>query len=352
MRSFFYWYSKEYGNHEPWLVLGKGPSFDKYKDYDLTKFNLISLNHVVSKLPVKVAHVIDLDVVDVCAADIDNNASYLVLPWVPHVNNRPGQLNLSEHIQRNPFLNKLSQENRLLYYNHLPKRRFGNDPLVEVTYFSSEAVISLLTLCGVKTIRMLGVDGGNTYNQAFNNLNNVTLLANGRQTFNKQFEKIAKMIMKTGVDLAPLDIESPIKVYVASTDAQMLAVKVLEYSIRKHASMSVDVIPLHMNSIHIPVPKDKSNWPRTPFSFQRFLIPELQQHTGRAIYLDSDMQVFKDIKDLWTTPFNGAQILTIKNKEASQRRPQFSVMLIDCANLHWSIQDIVSSLDKDRKSVV
>lgn len=345
MRSFFDWYYKECSKNEPWLVLGKGPSFDKYTDYDLTKFNLISLNHVVCKLPVKVAHIIDLDVVEACAIDIDKNAAYLVLPWVPHVNNKPGHHNLKECIQQNSLLAKLSQENRLLYYNHLPKKRFGDDPLVEVTYFSSEAVISLLSLCEVKTIRTLGIDGGNTYNRAFNYLNNITLLANGRKSFNKQFGQMAKIIMKTGLDLAPLDIDAPIKVYVASTEAQMLAVKVLEYSIRKHASMSVEVIPLHLNSIDIPLPKDKANWPRTPFSFQRFLIPELQQYAGRAVYLDSDMQVFRDIKDLWIMPFNGAQILTVKNADQSERRPQFSVMLIDCASLPWSIKEIVTKLD-------
>ena len=347
MRSFFDWYSKECSKNEPWLVLGKGPSFDKYTDYDLSKFNLISLNHVVCKLPVKVAHVIDLDVVEACATDIDKNAAFLVLPWVPHTNNKPSHLNLGECIQQNSFLAKLSQENRLLYYNHLPKRRFGNDPLVEVTYFSSEAVISLLSLCEVKTIRTLGIDGGNTYNQAFKHLNDITLLANGRKSFNKQFGQIAKIIMKTGLDLSPLDIDAPIKVYVASTEAQMLAVKVLEYSIQKHASMSVEIIPLHLNQIDISLPKNKTNWPRTPFSFQRFLIPELQQHTSRAIYLDSDMQVFRDIKGLWVMPFNGAQILTVRNADASERQPQFSVMLLDCANLQWSIKEIVSHLDSN-----
>ena len=350
MRSFFDWYAKECNQDEPWLILGKGPSFDKYIDYDLTNYNLISLNHAVCKLSVNVAHVIDLDVVETCAVDIDKNAAFLVLPWVPHVNNKPGRMNLKEYIQQNSFLAKLSQQNRLLYYNHLPQKRFGIDPLVKVTYFSSEAAISLLSLCGVKKIRTLGVDGGNTYNQAFNYLNDMTLLANGRKSFNKQFGQMAKIIMETGVDLAPLDADVPIKVYVASTKAQMLAVKVLEYSIRKHASMSVEVIPLHLNSINIPIPKDKTNWPRTPFSFQRFLIPELQQYTGRAIYLDSDMQVFRDIKDLWLKPFNKAQILTVKNADATERKPQFSVMLIDCASLQWSINEIVTKLDNQSLS--
>jgi lipopolysaccharide biosynthesis glycosyltransferase len=69
-------------------------------------------------------------------------------------------------------------------------------------------------------------------------------------------------------------------------------------------------------------------------------------YQGRSIYLDSDMQVFKDIKALWVLPFNGAQLLTVKETGSSGRRPQFSVMLLDCAALKWRIDDIVSALDK------
>jgi hypothetical protein len=126
----------------------------------------------------------------------------------------------------------------------------------------------------------------------------------------------------------------------------MLAVKVLEYSICKHASMSVEVFPLHLASIDIPVPKDAQNQPRTPFSFQRFIIPALTGYQGRAIYVDSDMHVFKDIRALWTLPFEGADVLTVPEMGVSGRRPQFSVMLLNCETLRWDIQAIVKALDE------
>lgn len=151
--------------------------------------------------------------------------------------------------------------------------------------------------------------------------------------------------MTADVDLAPLAVPSPIRVYVATTEAQMLAVRVLEYSIRKHASMTVEVYPMHLGGVDIPQPRDRKNWPRTPFSFQRFIIPEMAGYKGRAIYLDSDMQVFKDIKDLWSLPFNDAHVLTVREPLESGRRPQFSVMLLDCDRLDWKIQDVVNKLD-------
>jgi hypothetical protein len=345
MQSFFDWYKNRNGQERPWLILGKGPSYDKHIEYDLSGFDLMSINHVVDKIKVVVAHILDLDVIAACEDSIDENAQVLVMPWVPHVNNRAGDLDLSELIKSNLFLARMCEEGRLLYYNHLPNRRFGNSPLVEVLYFSSEAAIDLLAKAGVQCIRTLGVDGGTSYGKSFSDLSSTTLLANGRKTFNKQFGQMAKTIMATGVDLAPLDVPSPIRVYVATTEVQMLAVKVLEYSIRKHASMSVEVFPMHLGGVDIPRPKDEKNWPRTPFSFQRFIIPGLAGYKGRAIYLDSDMQVFKDIKDIWVLPFNDGQVLAVREPKATGRRPQFSVMLLDCEHLDWKIQDIVDKLD-------
>jgi glycosyl transferase family 8 len=94
------------------------------------------------------------------------------------------------------------------------------------------------------------------------------------------------------------------------------------------------------------MPKDARNRPRTPFSFQRFYIPALQQYQGRAIYLDSDMQVFSDIAALWRLPFQGADLLAAREPGESGRRPQFSVMLLDCSELNWHLPNIIAALDR------
>jgi hypothetical protein len=126
----------------------------------------------------------------------------------------------------------------------------------------------------------------------------------------------------------------------------MLAVKVLEFSIREHTTDDVVVFPLHEAKVEFPMPRDARNRPRTPFSFQRFYIPALQGHRGRAIYLDSDMQVFRDIKELWDLPFDGADLLAAREPGESNRRPQFSVMLLNCDELKWNLPEIVAALDR------
>jgi hypothetical protein len=347
MKSFFEWMQEGGVNRQiPWLILGKGPSFSKKEEFDLTSYNTLSLNDAVRSRPVDVAHAIDLQVVERSGDAIRANARVLVMPWHPHVNFHASDRSLDQLAADNPVLKRLQEEGRLLWYNLSSASSHRPDsPVVEVKYFSAEAAINLLAISGASTIRTLGVDGGRNYSAAFVDLNSKSLLANGRSSFDRQFEEFARTILKTGIDLAPLDIESPIRIYVATTEAQMLAVKVLEYSIKKHASMSTKVLPMHLSGIEIPQPKDPGKRPRTPFSFQRFLIPQLSGYRGKAIYLDSDMQVFGDIKDLWTMPMNGAKILAASSSGYTGRRPQFSVMLLDCNALDWDVRRIVSDLD-------
>jgi hypothetical protein len=344
---------------QPWLILGKGPSLQKHRTFDLRPFCTLGLNHVSRELPVTVAHVIDLDVIDQCGAAIEQNAGVLVMPWFPHTTSGPmarwvtghparlSQENLAQVAERHPVLRRLNDQQRLLWYNLSTARtaREGS-PIIPVKYFSAEAALNLLAAAGVRRVRSLGVDGGRAYSPEFGDLRGRTLLANGRLSFDAQFEEIARTLTRTRISYAPLDVESPVRVYVAATEQQMLPVRVLEYSIRAHASMDVEVFPLCRAGIPIPVPRTPAQRPRTPFSFQRFLIPSLAGFKGRALYLDSDMLVFKDVARLWTMPFGDADVLAVRAADGTTRRPQFSVMLLDCDRLTWDIERIVADLDR------
>ena len=142
-------------------------------------------------------------------------------------------------------------------------------------------------------------------------------------------------------------METPIRVYVGATEEHLVPCAVLEYSIRKHTASPVTVLPLYQSGIDIPIPKDPANRPFTKFSFQRFVIPEIQSFSGRAIYLDSDMLVFRDIRQLWEHPFDGAHLLAVQHPEKKQI-VQFSVLVLDCAALGWRIGDIVAGLDQNQ----
>lgn len=148
-----------------------------------------------------------------------------------------------------------------------------------------------------------------------------------------------------------------IRVYVGVDRSQMLAVPVLEHSIKRHTTAQVEVIP--MLDLPVPVPKDPRNSQRTGFSFSRFCIPKLAGYQGKAIYMDADMLVFRDIRELWDIPFDGAKIVIQKEVKFEEdtlrkagapkkRKKQCAVMLLDCGNLDWDVEKIVAGMDEER----
>jgi hypothetical protein len=149
--------------------------------------------------------------------------------------------------------------------------------------------------------------------------------------------------------------DESIRVFVGVDRSQELAVPVLEYSIKRHTSAKVEVIP--MLDLPVPTPTDPRNGQRTGFSFSRFCIPKLAGYKGRAIYMDADMLVFSDIRDLWNIPFDGAKVViqkevkfeeqtTAKAGAPKKRKKQCAVMLLDCDRLDWDIESIVAAMDR------
>ena len=150
---------------------------------------------------------------------------------------------------------------------------------------------------------------------------------------------------------------SLIRVFIGADRSQLLAVSVLEYSIKRHTTAHVEVTP--MLDLPVPQPKDPRNGQRTGFSFSRFCIPKLAGYKGKAIYMDADMLVLHDIRELWNIPFEGAKVIvqkevkfddvsTLKAGAPDKRKKQCAVMLLDCERLDWAIESLVSDMDAGR----
>ena len=336
----------------PWLILGKGPSFARVRETDVSPYNLVALNHVVRELKVHVAHFADLGALQDCADAVLANADWVLMPYWPHVDfkvDRP----LPELIASVPVLAELDRRQRLVWYNLRTGTPVGDSPVINVGHFGSEAVVNILAVLGVKTIRTLGVDGGRIYDPTFRDLEGRTLLASGAASYDMQFVEINRTVKAHGIDFGPL--VEPMRIFIGTDDSQRVAAHVLEYTIRKHASRPVEFVRL--DSVDVPLPKDPRNRPRTGFSFKRFAIPALCGHRGRALYLDADMLVFGDIAALWSVPMGDRAVLCTSQpappdawRDHEEFKPgrQMSVMLLDCGRLPWDAAEIIRGLDEDR----
>jgi hypothetical protein len=337
----------------PWLILGKGPSFARRHEFDLSAYHLLALNDAARELDVTVAHAIDIDVVARCGTDLARRCRWLLMPRRPHVNCRAGGKLLEEYFGDLPVLRHLADEGRLVWYNLSSSRPVGDSPVIRPRYFSAEAVLDVLGTLGVRQVRSLGVDGGTGYSPEFADLAGTTHLANGHESFDVQFARIDEIVARHRLDYAPL--VEPVRVFVGTDESQHVAARVLEHSIRRHTTRAVQFHAL--NGLPIPTPKHRANRPRTGFSFYRFAIPKLCGYHGRALYLDADMQVVADLDELWRIPFGDQKVLCTNQptppaawKDLSWFHPgrQMSVMLLDCSRLDWDVEAIVRGLDEGR----
>lgn len=188
----------------PWLLVGKGPSFDRRAEApeSVVGWKVFGLNHVCLKTAVDVAHFTDFDAFQDCADRLQKQACLVCLPWFPHVGNRPGPKCLDELVQNDPALHRLNEAGRLVSYNStLAKHRARSLPLVHVRYFSAVAGLSILAAAGAKLVRTVGVDGGTGYAAGFDPS---TLLANGRKSFDVQFGEMKRIAKSAKIDLQPL----------------------------------------------------------------------------------------------------------------------------------------------------
>lgn len=336
--------------NEPWLIIGKGPSYSTNVIESFPVERRVGLNHVVEKVKLAFSHIIDLDVVRGCADKIYANATKLILPLYPHENYRPISKPITEIYQEFEILRKLSLENRVIYYNCSTSVKSENgEPIINVKNFSVEGATNILVHLGVKEIRTTGIDGGNTYNNNFSNLLKKTLLSNGQTSFDSQFDEIAKTLMqKPGLIFGPVDIDLPIRVFIGSDKNQYLPSKTLEFSIKSRSSVSVETMML--DDTDVPVPKDVQNRSKTGFSFGRFKIPKVCDYTGHAVYLDADMLVFKDIVGLWRQRRKDMTLQVPAKAPNSQRPLQHSVFIVNCKQAKWNVNEIVSDLDEGKLS--
>lgn len=125
-------------------------------------------------------------------------------------------------------------------------------------------------------------------------------------------------------------------VVIGASRAEKLPAKVCEHTVLKHAANPPKIIHTWDKVFgDTPVLRGMN---KSGFSYVRFAVPALTNYEGAAVYLDSDMIIFRDIEGLFGLPFDGAVVLRPKNQTA--------VLVYDCAKLkHWNLASILSLLE-------
>ncbi|MBD2777356.1 glycosyltransferase [Iningainema tapete] len=155
-----------------------------------------------------------------------------------------------------------------------------------------------------------------------------------------------------------------VKVFIGSGEASLIERKVLIYSLRKNSQREIDVYVFNgtHNSVELndekpflaPMSLRVKYRNVTEFSFYRFLIPEICNHQGKAIWLDSDMIALDDIGELFDTPMNGCDLLANKvvyPDIPSHRDPRcLAVTVFDCEKVKFDLESLLDEVDQNHYS--
>jgi hypothetical protein len=332
------------------LVLGKGPSLtrDAFTSARLGRV-VVGINQTSAVFPVDFAFFIDIEPFREVVEALLDSQCIVILPWRPNARtwrksrSRPIASTLVDLVQTEPGLQVLESQGRLVYFHSRALAHGEDSNVFPPNLVSLSSLLQILGKLGVKNVKTLGVDGGMGVSQA---LAGSSLRTQLRRGYSKQFPILRKIALSRGIAMERAN-ETPLNIYVGCEPPQQLAARVLEHSILRHTNH-----PVRVKRLHQLIPDDWNVAGRTPFSMQRFMIPRLNQHRDLSVYMDSDMLVFHDVKELIDMHDPEAVVSSAEAPPGSDRRPQFSVMVIDCGRARWQPEQIACMADEAYESAM
>lgn len=127
-------------------------------------------------------------------------------------------------------------------------------------------------------------------------------------------------------------------------DCDLEQMMVLEYSLRKHASIPLEIVWMRLSrdpqSFWFSDGKG-AGWTTdrwaTPFSAFRWGIPAYCNFTGRALYLDADIMFMSDVAEMWHHPIDPGRAMLASG---SGKELRLGEILWDCAAAKAVLPDI------------
>ncbi len=126
-----------------------------------------------------------------------------------------------------------------------------------------------------------------------------------------------------------------IKVFVGYDPREAVAYHVCSNSIIRTSSSLVSITPLALNLIpnYNETHTDGSN----SFTYTRFLIPQLMDYTGWAIFIDGDMVLKDDITNLWNLRDDSKAVMVVKHDYKTKcNKKYFGSTNVDYPRKNWS----------------
>jgi lipopolysaccharide biosynthesis glycosyltransferase len=140
----------------------------------------------------------------------------------------------------------------------------------------------------------------------------------------------------------------PLKIFIGWDSREDIAYQACKQSILDHASVPVEIVPLKQKDLKKQELywRDKDKLASTEFTFTRFLVPELTEFSGWALFIDCDFIALDDVKNLFDQSDDKYAVMCAQHdytpKEVTKmdgkaqtvypRKNWSSMMLINCSH--------------------
>lgn len=101
------------------------------------------------------------------------------------------------------------------------------------------------------------------------------------------------------------------KIFIGYDPRESMAFHVLCHSIMTRTTSPVEIIPLVLKSL--PMWRTDTELCSTEFSFSRFLVPYLSNYEGWSLFMDCDMLVMGDIRELFAQAHDKYAVMCVKH---------------------------------------
>ena len=132
-----------------------------------------------------------------------------------------------------------------------------------------------------------------------------------------------------------------INVAIGFDPRETIAYHVLEQSIIDKCSQPVAIIPLASSMLKdFDGQRDGTN----AFIYSRFLVPELMDYQGWAVYLDSDMMFRDDLAKLWAMRDESKAVMVVQHDYHTRHRRKLIGTPMECDNEHYPKKNFSSMI--------
>jgi lipopolysaccharide biosynthesis glycosyltransferase len=114
-----------------------------------------------------------------------------------------------------------------------------------------------------------------------------------------------------------------INVFIGYDPREAVAFTVLAHSIHERSSLPVSITPIRLSHLDHVFTRERNPLQSTDFSFSRFLTPWMCDYEGWAIFMDCDMIMLEDIKNLWDLRDDRYAVQVVKHDHNPEEDEKF-----------------------------